>query len=345
LPILSHVLIKIEGKTIKLLSTNLEQAVTTTVRGKVDEDGDFTIPAKLFSDFVNLLPNDHIECEVVGGEMVVACKNVKTKIRGIAASEFPLIPTVTPITVITAKAADLKTALQQVVFAASLSETRPEISGILLSWNGVGTLVMAATDSYRLSERQIAAMGGGAPTDTIIPAKTAHELLRVLGLLEDAEDTLEISIGENQIGFSVAGTTITSRVIEGRYPDYKQIIPKTSGATVLVERALLVRAIRSVGLFSRIGLNDVQLRINKNNNILTLVGRDAQTGEQTVDINCVVTGEDALVTLNYKYLLDGLGNILFDKIIFKLTDGNAPVVITPDDEKTGYLYIVMPIKQ
>lgn len=345
LPILSHVLIKIEGKTIKLQTTNLELAVTSVLRGKVDEDGDFTVPAKLFADFVTLLPNDHVECVVENGSLSIACKNVKTQIRGIAASEFPLIPAVTAITTVNANAQALRAGLQQVVFAASPSETRPEISGVLFSWNGAGTLTLAATDSYRLSERQVPAQGAGAANDVIVPAKTAHELLRILGLLEEGEENIEIAIGENQVGFSSGGTMITSRVIEGRYPDYKQIIPTKSDNGILIDRLALARACRSAGLFSRNGLNDVQLRVNKANGLVTVVGRDAQTGEQTVDVPCAVTSNDALVTLNYRYLLDGLNAINNDKISLQVTDGASPVIVRPDDPNVGHLYIVMPIKQ
>lgn len=345
LPILSHVLVKIEGKGIKLQTTNLELAVSSILRGKVDEEGDFTVPAKLFADFVTLLPNDHVECTVQNNNLEISCKNVKTQIRGIAASEFPLIPAVTPITTISVNTDVLRGALQQVVFAASPSETRPEISGVLFAWNGAGTLTLAATDSYRLSERQVAASGSGAASDVIVPARAAHELLRVLGLLEEGEDTLEISIGENQVGFSSGTTSIASRVIEGRYPDYKQIIPEKTESEILVDRMALTRAARSAGLFSRNGLNDVQLRVNKANNLLTVVGRDAQTGEQTVDVPCMVKGNDALVTLNYRYLLDGLNAITHEKISIRMIDGNSAVLVRPDDPNAGYLYIVMPIKQ
>ena len=345
LPILSHVMVKTENKAIKLQTTNLELAVTSILRGKVEEEGEFTVPAKLFADFVTLLPNDHVECSVENGTLSINCKNVKTQIRGIAASEFPIIPEVTTITTVTVSAASLHNALQQVVFAASPSETRPEISGVLFSWNGAGTLTLAATDSYRLSERQITAQGVGVANDVIVPAKTAHEVLRILGLLEEGEDSVEIAISENQVGFSAGGTTITSRVVEGRYPDYKQIIPQKTDAGILIDRLAFARACRSAGLFSRNGLYDVQLRVNKANGTLTAVGRDAQTGEQTVDVPCVVSSVDATVTLNYRYLLDGLNAMSQDQISLQIIDGNSAVIMRPDDPNVGYLYIVMPIKQ
>jgi len=336
---------KIENRAIKLQTTNLELAVTALLRGKAEEDGEFTVPAKLFADFVTLLPSDHVECSVENGSLSINCKNVKTQIRGIAASEFPLIPSVTAITTVTVGVEALRAALQQVVFAASPSETRPEISGVLFSWNGAGTLTLAATDSYRLSERQVVAQGAGAANDVIVPAKAAHEVLRILGLLEQGEDNIEIAIGENQVGFSAGGTAVTSRVVEGRYPDYRQIIPARTDSAILVDRLALARACRSAGLFSRNGLYDVQLRVNKANGMLTVVGRDAQTGEQTVDVPCAVKSADAMVTLNYRYLLDGLNAIAQDRVSLQVGDGNSAIILRPDDPNVGYLYIVMPIKQ
>jgi DNA polymerase III subunit beta len=345
LPILSHVLVKTDGKSIKLQTTNLELAVTSLLRGKVEEEGELTVPAKLFADFVTLLPNDHVECKTKDSALEISCKHTKTEIRGIASTEFPIIPSVTAITTINVSADALRSGLQQVVFAASPSETRPEISGVIFSWNGAGTLTLAATDSYRLSERQIPAQGAGTANDVIVPAKTAHEVLRILGLLEEGEETIEIAIGENQVGFSTGNTVITSRVIEGRYPDYRQIIPQQSEANILIDRLALARACRSAGLFSRNGLNDVQIRVNKANGMLTVVGRDSQTGEQTVDVPCAVKSEDAIVTLNYRYLLDGLNAITNDRIALQASDANSAVILRPDDPNIGYLYIVMPIKQ
>jgi len=345
LPILSHVLVKIDGKVIKLQTTNLELAVSSLIRGKVDAEGDFTVPAKLFADFVTLLPSDHVECKVDAGALGISCKNVRTQLRGIAATEFPLIPPVNAVATYTVQVPALREALNQVTFAASPSETRPEISGVLFSWNGAGTLTLAATDSYRLSERQVPAQGeGGKAHDVIVPSRAAHEVLRVLGLLEEGEDTVEIRVAENQIGFAAGNTEVTSRVIEGKYPDYRQIIPEKLPTKAVVERAALTRAVRSAGLFSRTGLYDVQLRLNAANGTLTVVGKDAQTGEQTVDVPCTVVGNDQMVTLNHRYFLDGLNAVNAEKVSLQMIDGNSPVLMRPETGE-GFLYIVMPIKQ
>jgi DNA polymerase III sliding clamp (beta) subunit (PCNA family) len=206
--------------------------------------------------------------------------------------------------------------LQQVVFAASPSETRPEISGVLFSWNGAGTLSLAATDSYRLSERQLALpRRTGAAGDVIVPAKTAHELVaRLWDSLKRVRILIEISIGENQVGFSSGNTVDRLARDRGPLPGLQTDHPgedrvRGFGRPSSRFPAPPARPDSSVSN----GLNDVQLRVNKANNMITVVGRDAQTGEQTVDVPCVVKGADALVTLNYRYLLDGLNAITHDK--------------------------------
>jgi DNA polymerase III subunit beta len=345
LPILSHILIKIENRVIKFQTTNLELAITAQVRGKVDDDGSFTVPAKIFTDFISLISsNDPIECEYDNGALKISSKGVKTQIRGIAASEFPLIPEFNGN--ITYKIAPnvLNEALSGVAFAASASEIRPEISGVLFSWNGAGSLTLAATDSYRLSEKTIAAQGASEARDVIIPAKTCQEILRVISASEEGE-LIEFSINDNQISFSIGNTTITSRIIEGKYPDYKQIIPANTQIKIKIEKGALTRAIRSAGLFSKAGLNDVEIRANSETKILTVIGRDAQTGEETTDVVCEAEGGNASAVLNYRYLLDGLNTIAGNDVNLEIIDGNSPVLMKPTDKNIGSLYIVMPIKQ
>jgi DNA polymerase-3 subunit beta len=345
LPILSHILIKVENKVIKFQTTNLELAITAQIRGKAESDGDFTVPAKIFTDFTSLIsPNDPIECEYENGSLKISSKGIKTQIKGVAASEFPLIPAFTSGINYKIALAALRDALSGVAFAASASEIRPEISGVLFSWNGAGSLTLAATDSYRLSEKIVSAQGAEAARDAIVPAKTCQEVLRVLGMAEEGE-TVEISINDNQISFSIGNTVVTSRVIEGKYPDYKQIIPSATPIKVKTEKGALIRAVRAAGLFSKIGLNDIEIRVNSENKTLTVIGRDSQTGEEVTDLSCEAEGGNTLVVLNFRYLLDGINNNPGNDVFLEMIDGNSPVLIKPADKNIGSLYIVMPIKQ
>ncbi|NQU83720.1 MAG: DNA polymerase III subunit beta, partial [Parcubacteria group bacterium] len=228
LPILNNVLIKSENNLLKLITTNLEIATSCIVRGKMEGDGDFTVPAKLFADYINLLPSERVDCNEDNNSLNIKCGNYETKIKGMPATEFPLIPQISKESSHRVYAPDLKRAIETVIFSASTNESRPEISGIFISFNpdGLsGKAVLAATDSYRLAESQVqlnsdsSAGGEGKTESVIIPARTLAELLRVISVVGnsgEANNVVEISIGENQILFVCDGIELSSRLIEGQ---------------------------------------------------------------------------------------------------------------------------------
>src|SRR5688572_26573296 len=237
LPILGNVLIKGDDKVLRFSSTNLEIAIKCVVRGKIEEQGEFTVPSRLFSDYVSLLPKDRVDVELDGNALTVACGTYQTKLNGIAASEFPLIPTIEGQQKFAVKVNDFRRAVSQVLFAVAPNESRPEISGVLFKFMPEGTggleLVLAATDSYRLAEKVVAVNEGHStaikePVNVIVPSRTVAEIIRILGVFKDSlenPEELEIHIGENQILFAYDTVELISRTIEGKYPDYRQLIP------------------------------------------------------------------------------------------------------------------------
>jgi len=353
LPILNNVLLKADGNTIRLTSTNLEMAVVCQLRGKVEEDGEFTVPSKLFFDYVNLLPNERIDLEKEGTVLHISCKGNETRMNGMDATEFPLVPPVVGDRVFRLDIDELRLALLQVLFAVATSEARPELAGVSFSFHdpayGKQTLTLAATDSYRLAERMLTldAGEGTLPVKTIIPAQTLSELSRILGLFRDAVDapqTVEIRLSDVQVVFRVGSVELTSRTIEGTYPDYQQIIPGVFKTTAVLNREALVQAVKTASLFSRTGLYDVALHIDPVSGAVRVVSNDAGRGENTAECAGVIEGEPNTITVNFRYLLDGLGAMKSDEIFFGLNDGTNPALLKPT-EGSGYLYLIMPIKQ
>lgn len=354
LPILNNVLMKTDGKILKFFSTNLEMSVSCLVRGHVEQEGSFTVPSKLFADYVNLLPNDRIDMDILPNDSLhVQCLNYETKIKGVTANDFPLIPKVQTNSKFRANAKDLKTAIEEVIFSASANETRPEISGVLFNFQPKGTqgrLILAATDSYRLAESSIGLHGEGSGEKVIIPARAAAELQRILSIKKDdisSGESVEISLGENQIVFTYDNIELTSRVIEGRYPEYTQVIPESFTTELTINKDELSGAVRTAALFSKSGLHDITLSILNDGEIL-ISSADNQIGENKSKIKSQLKGKENVITLNYRYLLDGVSRIQGNKVYFRIVDNVSPCVITPG-EKSGdghdYLYIVMPIKQ
>ncbi|MBI4812548.1 DNA polymerase III subunit beta [Candidatus Falkowbacteria bacterium] len=350
LPILNNVMIEARGGNIKLITTNLEIGVTCLVRGKIEEEGVFTVDSKIVSDYISLLPNKRVDLEKKENEnsLVVEAENYKTKIMGQSAEEFPLIPNVDKKIFYSIGVDDFKGALSRVVFAVSTNETRLELSGVLFNFSP-GKLTLAATDSYRLAEKEIEIKtNGGEEKKAIVPARTIQELVRILsGAYEEdggGEREVKIYLSDNQILFTMGHVDLVSRLIEGQYPDYKQIVPQNSKTNVAANRAELTRAVKASALFSKTGINDINLDFPRGKNQLVASSSSGQAGENITKVEARVAGEDNGVVVNYRYLLDGLNNIEDENVKMEIIDSNTPCILKPEKEK-GYLYIIMPIKQ
>ncbi len=358
LPILGNVLIKSEDKVLRFMTTNLEIAVSCLVRGKVEDNGAFTVPSRLFSDYVSLLPKERVDVSQEGNAIVVSCGSYQTRLNGIPASEFPLIPSVDKKHKFLVGVADLRRAIGQVLFAVAPNESRPEISGVLFKFvpeGGKLTLVLAATDSYRLAERtvQIEAEHSSQikePVSVIVPARTVAEVVRILGVFRDAmetPETMEIGIGESQVVFTYDNVEVISRTIEGKYPDYRQLVPERFETEAVMAREDLQRAVKTTSLFTRTGLNDIHFGF-KPEKTIHLNATNSQTGEHAVDVIGTVRGKDNEVTVNSKYFLDGVNNVEAESVALQIVDGMSPCIIrSAEDGRAGgdYLYIVMPIRQ
>lgn len=343
---------KADGGSLKLTATNLEMAASCIVRGKVDEQGEFTVPAKLFLDYVGLLPSEQVDLEVVGNELRIRCGRYETKMNGLPASEFPLIPSVVSGEAYTVPAKELKDTIGQVLFAVATNEARPELSGVNVSFHaaavGRGKATFAATDSYRLSERVLDIGGSATPSSVIIPPRTLSEVGRILSVFKDdveVPEHIEITIAENQMLVRYGSVELTSRTIDGTYPDYRQIIPAAFKTEARVGAQGLGKAIKTASLFSRTGLYDVHLAFLPTEKGISVRGADASRGENTAVCEADVSGDPTQVTLNYRYVLDGLQALGSEEAVFQLVDGANPCVIRPSGPTPNFLYIVMPIKQ
>jgi DNA polymerase-3 subunit beta len=344
LPILNNILIEANGGNIKLVSTNLEIGINYSLRGKVETEGSFTVDAKILNDYVGVLPNKKIDLAQEGDKLLLATDNYQTKINGQSAEEYPLIPNVDKDDGFTVDLLKFKEALSQVVFAVSTSDTRLELTGVLMNIVGE-TLTLVATDSYRLTEKKINIQKiGERDLSVIVPAKTMQEVLRVIAGSKSAATDLNVYINDNQILFTYDSIEIVSRVIEGQYPDYKQIIPTISKTEANLSTMSLSRAIKAASLFTKSGVNDINLDFPKGKDKVIVSSASGLTGENITEVEAKTSGDDNGVVVNYRYIMDGLNNIHTDSVNLNVVDGNTPLVLRPD---TGddYLYIIMPIKQ
>ncbi len=352
LPILQNVLVKAEGGTIRFTSTNLEMAVNCTVRGKVDEPGEYTIPSKLFFDYVSLLPNETIQIDIDETRAQVQCGSYKTKINGMGASEFPLVPSVEGERSYQIPVSDLKTALGQVLFAVASNESRPELTGVSFAFYGHGEesrLTLATTDSYRLAEKTIPVVSGADDEfNIVIPAKTLSEVGRILSVFKDDVElpsVVTMSLSHSQVVFVYGPVELISRTIDEQYPDYKQIIPTEFQTQSVIDRDDFIKAVKSASLFSKTGLFDVNLAFDPELKQLSVSATDATRGANTTNCSADITGLPNNVTVNFRYLLDGLQAITSDQVTFEMIDGSNPCLLSPKNTTDAFRYVVMPIKQ
>jgi DNA polymerase-3 subunit beta len=347
LPILNNILVEVKKEGVRLVTTNLEIGITHFIRGKVEKEGSFTVDAKIFSDYISLLPNKKIDLVKDDGFLRVECENFKTKIKTEASEDFPLIPQIDKKNKKTVKADEFRNALSKVVFAAAASESRIELSGVLFTINK-NKLILASTDSYRLAEKELELKEVSTEEQkVIVPSRTVQEVLRILAgaeQIDGAKKEIDFYINDSQILFVIDNTELISRLIEGQYPDYKQIIPAAGKTSAVLSRAELIRAIKASALFSKSGINDINLDFPEGKNQVIVSSASGTTGENIVKIEAETKGIDNGIIINYQYLLDGLNNIGEETVKMEVIDGNTPCLIKPVGEK-GYLYIIMPIKQ
>jgi DNA polymerase-3 subunit beta len=348
LPILNNILIKAKKEGVELISTNLEISIEHFLRGKIEKEGEFTVDSRLINEYISLLPDEKVEIETINEDLKIKGVNYKTKIKGQTANDFPVLPKNENKNNYSLNINEFKNALSNVIFSVANNDNRVELSGIFFSFKN-NNLTLVGTDSYRLSEKIIKYKNVGMDTEKtiIIPAKTVQELIRILGNIKTEEqlennEEIKIYLNENQIFFSFGSTKLTSRIIIGNYPDYKQIIPQKEKTITVINKEALIKAVKTAGLFSKTGVNDIGLTFKKNK--IIIFSSSSQTGENSIELDSEIKGEDNEIFVNYKYLLEGLNNINSNNIIIKTTDNNTPCILKSEEED-NFLYLVMPIRQ
>ena len=343
LPILNNILIKAQNGVIKLISTNLDIGIKTTIRGKIEKEGELTVPAKLFFDYINLLSStEQISLEQKEENLIIRAGNQESIIKGQKVDEYPIVPEIEKQTGLKIKTQIFKDALAQVIFAASYDGVRAELSGILFKTEEK-FLIMAATDSYRLAEKKIILDDKQKKIsfNKIIPLRVLQEILRIL---KTDKNELELEFNNNQVVFSFDETIIISRLIEGNYPDYQNIIPQTSKTEVEINQDELIKNIKAISLFAKNGINDILIEFNLKNQQIIISTANLQLGEGKAKLSAEIKGENNEVVFNYKYLLEGLQALANNKVKFEIVSADSPALLKAVG-KNDYLYLIMPIRK
>ena len=343
LPVLANVLLKTEDAGLKLTATNLEIGITYWVPGKIETDGATTVPAKLLTDLVNSLPaGDRVDLELQAGDTLhLRCGRFETHVKGIDADEFPAIGAAgeRPTTRIAQNA--LRRALAETVFAAASDEARPILTGVLARFEG-DQVTLAAADNYRIAVKTIPILDPVPETSVVIPARALVELARVLA---DVEDPVEIVLasGRNQVLFHLDGIDLVSRLIDGQFPNYQQVVPQTHTTRAILDREELLRAVRPAALIAHESANIVKLQIGADGEPGITVSASAEVGDHVGQVEATVEGDGTTIAFNARYLADVLTNVNADQFALELNGPLSPGVFKPlgDDH---YIHVVMPVR-
>ncbi|MBP9728361.1 MAG: DNA polymerase III subunit beta [Candidatus Moranbacteria bacterium] len=357
LPILSNFLIETEKGRLKISATNLEIGVIASVGVKIEKEGRITVPAKILSNFIYNLPSgDILDLEEENQHLKVVSTGYQIRIKGMDGKDFPIIPQYKKEYQCTLPAQDLKNALSRVLFCVSVNEARLELTGACISFSE-DMLCIAATDSFRLAEESIVLKDkntnwGSFLTENqslIIPNTVLNELVRVI-----TPESLEVKVAleENQIFFNVDGVEIISRVINGKYPDYHQIIPKEFSLQVVFNKQELQRAVKIAGTLSSYSSGEIALVFDGENKTCTFLSRSQDIGENktVLSVGYIQGGETPLtIVFNPRYVLEGINALSSEKVLFCANNATTPAALrmidTEENPDTHSLYIMMPIRK
>lgn len=347
LPILNNILITTDKGRLRISSTDLEIGFSSWISSKIEKEGSITVPAQLLSQFVNNLPNKQITLEEKDLKLYLNCDNIKASINGLSADDFPIIPKLNNSSVLNINSKILKAVLSSVINSSALSDSRPEISGIHIKIEP-DQIKFVATDSFRLAHKTLflseemkkkVKINVSKLQNIILPLRTANEIIRILG---DKDSNVEITIDQNQIKFEFDDIYLVSRLVEGSYPDYEAIIPKSFETKCYISKNDLEEVVKLAGCFSS-RLNDIILKTNSEKSYLEVFSNHTEFGNHEARINSEVKGKDVSVVFNWRYILDGLKNLNEDDIIFEFNGDQKPAMIKPVKE-TDFFYVLMPIK-
>jgi DNA polymerase-3 subunit beta len=357
LPILNNILFETEKGRLKLSATNLEIGVSVQIGAKIEREGKITIPAKLISNFTNNLPQgENISLEVVDQNLKIQSGLAKAIIKGLPADDFPLLPKKSTEFILTISSLKLKNIIAKVITCVAFNETRQELTGINLILKE-NEIIFASTDSFRLVEDKLKLEDKNINSEyvafinkkdtLIIPANTFVELARIIA--GDIDQEVKIAIEDGQIFFELDGVQIVSRLINGKYPEYKHIMPTEFKTNIVGEKNIIQGAIKISSIFANGKTNEIVLKIDADNKKTLIEARSVESGENSSEVVVDIVGASQEIVFNSKYLLDGINTITTSKVAILMNSESSPVAIKEINEKSGeivedYTYIVMPIK-
>jgi DNA polymerase-3 subunit beta len=334
--VLGGILLRAENGELQLAATDMELSLRTSLEAQVDAEGAVVVPGKMLVDLIRLLPDEDVQIEHRAEEGVVRVDSgsYSSRLHTYNVEDFPRLPDVESIGSFNVDREALLDTVGRVSRSASRDESRPVLTGILARFEA-GKLVMAATDSYRLSVKETPMEGDAPELEAIIPARALTEVTRIAA----GAASLELGVHENQVVFVADGVTLTTRRIEGQFPNYRQLIPEAFEHTVTLPRAEAIEVVRRVGVMAQ---RNSPLRLRFAEGELTVSAQTQDVGEAHESMPAPFTGEPLEIGFNAEYLRDGFESVGGEELVVKLISPLRPAVLQGEHE--DFTYLVMPIR-
>ena len=340
LPVLSGFYLDAKQNSLNIKATNLDLGISISVPVKVNEPGIVVVPAHIITSFVTSLTGDrNITINVKGQVLDIKTKTTKTSIKTLPSEDFPLIPEIGDESSFSLPARDLVFGIRSVIYAAAVGSIKPELSSVSITHEGE-YLVFAATDSFRLAEKKIKVKKIPQFKQILVPQKNALEIIKIF---DRGEDEISLSIEEHQLAMRSNGIYLTSRIIEGSFPDYHQIIPKDASTTATVLKQDLVNSLKTSLIFSD-SFNQLSLRIYPKDKKFEIESKNSTVGESVQSIESVLEGDEIAINVNHRYFTDCFQSLITDSLSLNFTGNSKPIVMKGVGD-TSFLYLVMPMNQ
>ena len=339
LPVLGSVLWVATEKTLKLRATNLNIGIEVEIPAKIEKEGVVAIRGDILSSLFSVIQNDSmVSFELINNNLSVKTKNSTILLKSISHEDFPTIPIVEGEELII-PAKKFIEGIRSVYYSASISEIKPEIGSVYI-YPEDDMLVFVSTDSFRLAEKKVKIKQKLTFGGILIPFKNTVEILKVF---ENSDEDLKITLQKNQISFSTSNIYLTSRVVDGSFPDYKQIIPKVSTTNAVVLKQDFISSLKISNVFSD-KFNQVTFNIKPKDKFFEIESKNIDTGENTTFVSAALSGEDVSANFNYKYILDCFQSVGGDSLNLDLNGNNKPMIIKAIGD-ASFMYLIMPMNR
>lgn len=339
LPVLNSILFIVKNKKLILKATNLNIGIEITVPAKIEEEGVVVVRSDVLLSIITSIQNESsVFFETKNENLLIKTKNSNFLIKSTTTDDFPTIPIVKG-NVFSLNSRVFIDGLKSVFYSSSVSEIKPEIGSVFV-YQDDGNIVFVATDSFRLAEKKIKNKNKAVFDGFLIPFKNVVEIIKIF---DSTNEELEITTQNNLISIKNEYIYLTSRIVDGNFPDYKQIIPKNPNTKIVVLKQDLLNTLKLSNIFSD-KFNQIELKINPNQHLFTIESKNSDIGESINKIPCTISGEEVVANFNYKYIIDCFQSINTDSLSIELTNNNKPMILTPIGDPS-FIYLIMPMNK